>query len=358
MGFKSNGINDFDIEALKREQEEKKRLAKLEEERAAAEKKRLEEEAIKQQELQKQEEQAISNDTEVVELQDTPDGLTMMGEDGNEISIDKEQNGNPVDVSTDITEDTVSESQTSDTVINDTESEDEIKSEEATLETLDNAYLDEVMKQQPEEEEPQDEVSRLLKQIYADEEAAKKAKKAKEEKEEKEKKQKGKKKKKKKSAKNNNQKAGYSHSIYGENDDDDYDDDDKGISRFSGFSIIGNSYLIGEPPWKHLSPSGPRFVIIINHGGVAAKKNGRHFICTFNGQRSDTGRITIKFKSQFIIPVQFILFTCLDFDFLSFADFHVPLVDGKRFGNHFSLFSRKIFNKQSAGLGTHRSISG
>ena len=59
----------------------------------------------------------------VVELQDTPDGLTMMGEDGNEISIDKEQNGNPVDVSTDITEDTVSESQTSDTVINDTESE-------------------------------------------------------------------------------------------------------------------------------------------------------------------------------------------------------------------------------------------
>ena len=31
MGFKSNGINDFDIEALKREQEEKKRLAKLEE---------------------------------------------------------------------------------------------------------------------------------------------------------------------------------------------------------------------------------------------------------------------------------------------------------------------------------------
>ena len=30
MGFKSNGINDFDIEALKREQEEKKRLAKLE----------------------------------------------------------------------------------------------------------------------------------------------------------------------------------------------------------------------------------------------------------------------------------------------------------------------------------------
>ena len=43
MGFKSNGINDFDIEALKREQEEKKRLAKLEEERAAAEKKRLEE---------------------------------------------------------------------------------------------------------------------------------------------------------------------------------------------------------------------------------------------------------------------------------------------------------------------------
>ena len=36
MGFKSNGINDFDIEALKREQEEKKRLAKLEEERAAA----------------------------------------------------------------------------------------------------------------------------------------------------------------------------------------------------------------------------------------------------------------------------------------------------------------------------------
>ena len=37
MGFKSNGINDFDIEALKREQEEKKRLAKLEEERAAAE---------------------------------------------------------------------------------------------------------------------------------------------------------------------------------------------------------------------------------------------------------------------------------------------------------------------------------
>ena len=135
MGFKSNGINDFDIEALKREQEEKKRLAKLEEERAAAEKKRLEEEALKQQELQKQEEQAISNDTEVVELQDTPDGLTMMGEDGNEISIDKEQNGNPVDVSTDITEDTVSESQTSDTVINDTESEDEIKSEEATLET-------------------------------------------------------------------------------------------------------------------------------------------------------------------------------------------------------------------------------
>ena len=152
MGFKSNGINDFDIEALKREQEEKKRLAKLEEERAAAEKKRLEEEALKQQELQKQEEQAISNDTEVVELQDTPDGLTMMGEDGNEISIDKEQNGNPVDVSTDITEDTVSESQTSDTVINDTESEDEIKSEEATLETLDNAYLDEVMKQQQEEE--------------------------------------------------------------------------------------------------------------------------------------------------------------------------------------------------------------
>ena len=142
MGFKSNGINDFDIEALKREQEEKKRLAKLEEEREAAEKKRLEEEALKQQELQKQEEQAISNDTEVVELQDTPDGLTMMGEDGNEISIDKEQNGNPVDVSTDITEDTVSESQTSDTVINDTESEDEIKSEEATLETLDNAYLD------------------------------------------------------------------------------------------------------------------------------------------------------------------------------------------------------------------------
>ena len=68
----------------------------------------------------------------------------MMGEDGNEISIDKEQNGKPVDVSTDITEDTVSESQTSDTVINDTESEDEIKSEEATLETLDNAYLDEV----------------------------------------------------------------------------------------------------------------------------------------------------------------------------------------------------------------------
>lgn len=67
----------------------------------------------------------------------------------------------------------------------------------ATLETLDSAYLDEVMKQQPEEEEPQDEVSRLLKQIYADEEAAKKAKKAKEEKEEKEKKQKGKKKKKK-----------------------------------------------------------------------------------------------------------------------------------------------------------------
>ena len=237
MGFKSNGINDFDIEALKREQEEKKRLAKLEEERAAAEKKRLEEEALKQQELQKQEEQAISNDTEVVELQDTPDGLTMMGEDGNEISIDKEQNGNPVDVSTDITEDTVSESQTSDTVINDTESEDEIKSEEATLETLDNAYLDEVMKQQPEEEEPQDEVSRLLKQIYADEEAAKKAKKAKEEKEEKEKKQKGKKKKKKKSAKNNNQKAGYSHSIYGENDDDDYDDDDKGISRF--IPVIG-----------------------------------------------------------------------------------------------------------------------
>lgn len=197
MGFKSNGINDFDIEALKREQEEKKRLAKLEEERAAAEKKRLEEEALKQQELQKQEEQAISNDTEVVELQDTPDGLTMMGEDGNEISIDKEQNGNPVDVSTDITEDTASVSQTSDTVINDTESEDEIKSEEATLETLDSAYLDEVMKQQPEEEEPQDEVSRLLKQIYADEEAAKKAKKAKEEKEEKEKKQKGKKKKKK-----------------------------------------------------------------------------------------------------------------------------------------------------------------
>ena len=47
MGFKSNGINDFDIEALKREQEEKKRLAKLEEERAAAEKKRLEEEALK-----------------------------------------------------------------------------------------------------------------------------------------------------------------------------------------------------------------------------------------------------------------------------------------------------------------------
>lgn len=239
MGFKSNGINDFDIEALKREQEEKKRLAKLEEERAAAEKKRLEEEALKQQELQKQEEQAISNDTEVVELQDTPDGLTMMGEDGNEISIDKEQNGKPVDVSTDITEDTASESQTSDTVINDTESEDEIKSEEATLETLDNAYLDEVMKQQPEEEEPQDEVSRLLKQIYADEEAAKKAKKAKEEKEEKEKKQKGKKKKKKKkkSAKNNKQKAGYSHSIYGENDDDDYDDDDKGISRF--IPVIG-----------------------------------------------------------------------------------------------------------------------
>ena len=33
------------------------------------------------------------------------------------------------------------------------------------------------------------------------------------------------KKKKKKSAKNNKQKAGYSHSIYGENDDDDYDDD-------------------------------------------------------------------------------------------------------------------------------------
>ena len=56
------------------------------------------------------------------------------------------------------------------------------------------------------------------------------------------------------------------------------------------------------------------------------KENGRHFICTFNSQRSDTGRITIKFKSQFIIPVQFILFTCLDFDFLSFADFHVPLV--------------------------------
>ena len=51
MGFKSNGINDFDIEALKREQEEKKRLAKLEEERAAAEKKRLEEEALKQTEL-------------------------------------------------------------------------------------------------------------------------------------------------------------------------------------------------------------------------------------------------------------------------------------------------------------------
>ena len=93
------------------------------------------------------------------------------------------------------------------------------------------------MKQQPEEEEPQDEVSRLLKQIYADEEAAKKAKKAKEEKEEKEKKQKGKKKKKKKSAKNNKQKAGYSHSIYGENDDDDYDDDDKGIIRF--IPVIG-----------------------------------------------------------------------------------------------------------------------
>lgn len=53
MGFKSNGINDFDIEALKREQEEKKRLAKLEEEREAAEKKRLEEEAFKTQELQK-----------------------------------------------------------------------------------------------------------------------------------------------------------------------------------------------------------------------------------------------------------------------------------------------------------------
>ena len=40
-----------------------------------------------------------------------------------------------------------------------------------------------------------------------------------------------------KSAKNNNQKAGYSHSIYGENDDDDYDDDDKGISRF--IPVIG-----------------------------------------------------------------------------------------------------------------------
>lgn len=238
MGFKSNGINDFDIEALKREQEEKKRLAKLEEERAAAEKKRLEEEALKQQELQKQEEQAISNDTEVVELQDTPDGLTMMGEDGNEIPADiYKDEVNVSDESTDIsdiTEYTDTKQQLSESGVDNTESEDEIKSEEATLETLDNAYLDEVMKQQPEEEEPQDEVSRLLKQIYADEEAAKKAKKAKEEKE---KKQKGKKKKKKKSAKNNNQKAGYSHSIYGENDDDDYDDDDKGISRF--IPVIG-----------------------------------------------------------------------------------------------------------------------
>ena len=127
----------------------------------------------------------------------------------------------------------------------------------------------------------------------------------------------------------------------------------KSIGRFSGFCIIGNSYLIGKPTRKHLSPGSPRLIIIVHYGGVATEKDSRHFIGTFNNQRGYARCITIKFKRQFFIPVQLILFARLDFDFLSFTDFHISFVDGKRFSNHFSLPGRKILNQQSAGLGTY-----
>ena len=64
---------------------------------------------------------------------------------------------------------------------------------------------------------------------------------------------------------------------------------------------------------NHLSPAGPRLVVLIDYRTVAAQEYGNYrWVGRLDTDALTYGSVTVEFQCQFVVPVQFRLFTGFD----------------------------------------------
>lgn len=81
---------------------------------------------------------------------------------------------------------------------------------------------------------------------------------------------------------------------------------------------------------NHLSPAGPRLVVLIDYRTVAAQEYGNYrWVGRLDTDALTYGSVTVEFQCQFVVPVQFRLFTGFDAYrfFVGYA--WIPFVDDK-----------------------------
>ena len=83
---------------------------------------------------------------------------------------------------------------------------------------------------------------------------------------------------------------------------------DEGIGTFATFGIVGKTYAVVEESGNHLSPTCPRFVVLVYYGRISGKENCRDIVCPFYFYVCYARGAAIKFQREFVIPVQLVFF--------------------------------------------------
>jgi len=82
--------------------------------------------------------------------------------------------------------------------------------------------------------------------------------------------------------------------------------------RQTALGMVRDGHSVAKPSRYHLSPTGPRFPVLVYHGGVSAQKHGNCRRVTLYLDGSHGGCRTIKFQRETVVPVEVVFLAVLD----------------------------------------------
>ena len=75
--------------------------------------------------------------------------------------------------------------------------------------------------------------------------------------------------------------------------------------------MVAYCYFRTKPTGNHLSPRGPRLIVLICHCRVATEVDGG-YVGLLNMNRLDGGQCSVEFQCQSVVPSQIVFLTIID----------------------------------------------